>query len=250
MSRRIRAIPVLLMKDDGLVKSVKFKNFQYIGDPINAVKIFNEKEVDELCLLDIFAFSYENGPKFERIREIVSEAFMPISYGGGIRSIEDAKELFYLGVEKLIINREFHFNSKLVTEISNIFGIQSVAVSIDYKKNIFGKNVVYIDNGKKSTNKTPEEVAILAAQCGAGEIILNNINNDGTYNGYDLKTLTSIVSKVNIPVIILGGASSINDFKLAIQNGASAVAAGSMFVFQRPNQAVLISYPILDNNLI
>lgn len=250
MSRRIRVIPVLLMKDDGLVKSVKFKNFKYIGDPINAVKIFNEKEVDELCLLDIFASTYENGPRFERIKEIVSEAFMPISYGGGIRSIEDAKELFYLGVEKLIINREFHFNSKLVTEISNIFGIQSVAVSIDYKKNIFGKNVVYIDNGKKSTNKTPEEVAILAAQCGAGEIILNNINNDGTYNGYDLKTLTSIVSKVNIPVIILGGASSINDFMLAIQNGASAVAAGSMFVFQRPNQAVLISYPILDNNLI
>jgi cyclase len=250
MSRRIRVIPVLLLKDGGLVKSLKFKNFQYIGDPINAVKIFNEKEADELCLLDIFAFKNNDGPDFERIKEIVSEAFMPLSYGGGIRNIEDAKKLFFLGVEKVVINREFHYNPKLITEISETFGIQSIAVSIDYKKNIFGQNVVHIENGRKSINKTPEEVAKLAASFGAGEIILNNINNDGTYCGYDLKALKKVVSNVDVPVIILGGAGSINDFKLAIENGASAVAAGSMFVFQRPNQAVLISYPILETNLI
>lgn len=250
MSRRIRVIPVLLLKDGGLVKSVKFKNYQYVGDPINAVKIFNEKEADELCMLDIFAYKDDEGPDFERIKEIVSEAFMPLSYGGGIRNIEDAKKLFYLGVEKLVINREFHNNPDLVTEISEIFGIQSVSVSIDYKKNLFGKNIVYIENGRKSTNKTPEEVAKSAASYGAGEIILNNINHDGVYCGYDIITLKKVVANVDIPVIVLGGAGSLNDFKLAINNGASAVAAGSMFVFQRPNQAVLISYPVLDNNLI
>jgi cyclase len=247
MIRRIRAIPVLLINDQDLVKSVKFKNYKYIGDPINAVKIFNEKEVDEICILDISAYKSNKGPNFEQIGEIVSEAFMPLSYGGGIRSVEDAKKLFYIGIEKIIINKEFHHQPALVTEISNIFGIQSVAVSIDYKKNIFGKSNVYIENGKKSIGKTPLEIAILAEKYGAGEIILNNIDRDGTYTGYDLMTLKEIVSNVKIPIVILGGASNIDDFKNAIKVGASAVAAGSMFVFQRPNQAVLISYINIEN---
>jgi cyclase len=172
---------------------------------------------------------------------------MPLSYGGGIQSVEDAKKLFYIGIEKIIINKEFHHKPALVTEISKIFGIQSVAVSIDYKKNIFGKPSVYVENGKKSIGKTPLEIAILAEKYGAGEIILNNIDKDGTYTGYDLITLKEIVSNVKIPIVILGGASNIDDFKNAIKVGASAVAAGSMFVFQRPNQAVLISYINIEN---
>jgi cyclase len=247
MIRRIRSIPVLLINEQDLVKSVKFKNYKYIGDPINAVKIFNEKEVDEICILDITAHKSNMGPNFEQIGEIVSEAFMPLSYGGGIRSVEDAKRLFYIGIEKIIINKEFHHQPALVTEISKIFGIQSIAVSIDYKKNIFGKSSVYIENGKKSIGKTPLEIAILAEKYGAGEIILNNIDRDGTYTGYDLITLKEIVSNVKIPIVILGGASNIDDFKNAIKVGASAVAAGSMFVFQRPNQAVLISYINIEN---
>lgn len=247
MIRRIRAIPVLLINNQDLVKSVKFKNYKYVGDPINAVKIFNEKEVDEICILDITAYKSNKGPNLKQIGEIVSEAFMPLSYGGGIRSVEDAKRLFYIGIEKIIINKEFHEQPELVTEISKIFGIQSVAVSIDYKKNIFGKSSVYIENGKKSIGKTPLEIAILAERYGAGEIILNNIDRDGTYTGYDLITLKEIVSNVKIPIVILGGASNIDDFKNAIKVGASAVGAGSMFVFQRPNQAVLISYINIEN---
>jgi cyclase len=247
MIRRIRAIPVLLINNKDLVKSVKFKNYKYVGDPINAVKIFNEKEVDEICILDITAYKSNKGPNFDQIGEIVSEAFMPLSYGGGIRNVEDAKRLFYLGIEKIIVNREFHIQPSIITEISKIFGIQSIAVSIDYKTSLFGKPYVYIENGKKSIGKTPLQTAILAEKYGAGEVILNNIDRDGTYNGYDLVTLKEVVNNINIPTVILGGASNIDDFRKAIQVGASAVAAGSMFVFQRPNQAVLISYTNIEN---
>lgn len=242
--RRIRVIPILLIQDGGLVKSVKFSNYKYVGDPINAVKIFNEKEVDELVLLDISATKEKRKPDIKKIAEIASEAFMPIAYGGGITSIEEVKELFYNGIEKVIINKSAHTKPALISEIAESFGSQSIVVSIDVKKNIFGKYRVFTDNGTKNTGRDPLEFAKLVEKLGSGEIILNSIDRDGTFDGYDIDLIKNVAEKVNIPVVAAGGASSTNDFVAAIKDGnASAVSAGSMFVFQRPHRAVLISYP-------
>lgn len=241
--RRIRVIPVLLISNNGLVKPVKFKNLKYVGDPINAVKIFNDKEVDELIIIDIDASAEKRGPNFEIIKEIVSEAFMPISYGGGITKLEEVRTLLQNGVEKVILNKSAVQRPQLINEISSTFGTQSVVVCIDYKKNLWGKNKVFTDNGKNSTGIDPIDFARECVNFGAGEIILQSIEREGTYSGYDLDLIQSISSALNVPVVPLGGAGSIEDFSKAISCGASAVAASSMFVFQRPYQAVLISYP-------
>ena len=242
--RRIRVIPVLLLKGDGLVKSVKFANHKYVGDPINAVKIFNEKEVDELSIIDIQATKEGRGPNIRKIAEIASEAFMPLSYGGGITTTAQVKELLFNGIEKVILNKAAVKNPALITEIAGKFGAQSVVASIDVKKNIWGKYKVYSDNGNNNTNLDPVEFAQQCEKAGAGEIILQAIDRDGTYAGYDLAILQKVATAVNIPVIIGGGAGNVNDFKKAVSEGhASAVCAGSMFVFRRPHNAVLISYP-------
>lgn len=241
--RRFRVIPVLLVNNSGLYKSKKFKSLQYVGDPINTVKIFNDKEVDEICILDISATTQKKGPNFSLINNVASEAFMPLSYGGGISTLEHVDIIFRNGVEKVIINSEFINNPNLVTQIANKYGSQSVVISIDYKKNIFGKNVVYTNCGKQKTKFSPKEYAKMAEEYGAGEILLNSIDRDGMYLGYDLELLNQVSNKINIPIIICGGASNVSDFSAAINSGASAVSAGSMFVFQRPHQAVLISYP-------
>jgi cyclase len=241
--KRIRIIPVLLLHKGGLVKSIRFKNYQYVGDPINAVKIFNEKEVDEIIVLDIDASAKKQAPDFKAIEEICGEAFMPLAYGGGISTLDQAKQLLYNGAEKVILNTALLEQPHLIESIAKQFGNQSVVASIDYKKTFLGKLKVFGTNGSKKTNWEPIELAIRAAEYGAGEIMLNSIEMDGTYSGYDLCVLEQVSSAVNIPIIACGGASSMHDFKSAIENGASAVAAGSMFVFQRPNQAVLISYP-------
>ncbi len=241
--RRIRIIPVLLISKGGLVKSVNFKNHKYVGDPINAVKIFNDKEVDELVVLDIDASAEKRGPNFEVIKEIVSEAFMPVSYGGGITNMIEVETLLQNGIEKVILNHTALNNPSLITQIANSAGSQSVVVFIDYKKNLWGKQKVYTENGKSNTSLDPLELAIKCVELGAGEIILQSIDRDGTYKGYDLDTIHLISSKIPIPVVALGGAGSLDDFSDAVAKGASAVAAGSMFVFQRPHQAVLISYP-------
>jgi imidazole glycerol-phosphate synthase subunit HisF len=240
---RTRVIPILLIHKNGLVKSVKFKNYKYVGDPINAVKIFNDKEVDELAVIDIDASREGKVPNIAAIADIVSEAFMPIAYGGGITTIEQIKELLYNGVEKVIINKAAYHNPKLLTEAANRFGVQCVVASIDFKKPLFGSKKVYLENGSKSITIDIVSYAKQLVAAGAGEILLNSIDNDGTYNGYDLEIINQVTQAVNVPVIAAGGASSINDFIHAKQKGASAVAAGSMFVFQRPHQAVLISYP-------
>lgn len=242
---RIRVIPSLLIHKGGLVKSVQFKNYKYVGDPINAVKIFNEKEVDEIALIDIDATRENRPPNIQAISEIASEAFMPMSYGGGVTTFEQAKSILLNGFEKVVINKSLHTNLNLVTQIANVTGSQSVVASIDVKKNLFGNYKVFIDNGKTNTGLSPIEFAKKMEEAGAGEIILNNIDRDGTYKGYDIELLNKVTKSLKIPVVICGGASSENDFHLAIQNGASAVAAGSMFVFQRPHQAVLISYPTI-----
>ncbi|TCZ73126.1 AglZ/HisF2 family acetamidino modification protein [Flaviaesturariibacter aridisoli] len=241
--RRIRVIPVLLIHEGGLVKSVKFKNYQYVGDPINAVKIFNDKEVDEICILNISNSKAKKGPDIQAVADIVSEAFMPVAYGGGVTTMEQAEKLFYNGVEKIVLNYATVTNPQLITDIAKRYGNQAVLVSIDYKSNWLGKSGVYTLNGSEAVKRTPVEMAQFVESLGAGEIMLNSIERDGTYAGYDLDTLEKVVAAVNIPVIACGGAGSVDDFRKAVSKGASAVAAGSMFVFQRPHNAVLISYP-------
>lgn len=241
--KRIRVIPVLLLHAGGLVKSVRFKNYVYVGDPINAVKIFNEKEIDEIVVLDIDATKENRGPDIRRIREIAGEAFIPLAYGGGISSVEQVKELFYTGVEKVIFNYQAIHKPGLITETAKLVGSQSVVVSIDVKKNWLGKYRVYTLNATEQTRLDPVTFAKKMAGDGAGEIFLNAIDLDGTYCGYDLDLLKQVSDAVSIPVIACGGAGGVDDFALGVKAGASAVAAGSVFVFQRPHQAVLISYP-------
>ena len=242
--RRVRVIPVLLLKKDGLVKSVRFKNHKYVGDPFNAVRIFNEKEVDELAVIDIMATKEKRKPDIQRIRDIASEAFMPLSYGGGITTIEEVKEILFNGIEKVIINKTAVGQPEFITQIANRFGSQSVVVSIDFKKNFLGRYKVYTDNGTENSGLDPVQWAMECERRGAGEILLNSIERDGTYEGFDLSILQQVTSSVSIPVIACGGASGIHDFLRAVKEAhASAVAAGSMFVFKRPHNAVLISYP-------
>jgi cyclase len=241
--KRIRVIPGLLLHEKGLVKSVKFKDYKYVGDPINAVRIFNEKEVDELAIIDIDASREKRPPDFLHILSIVSEAFMPVAYGGGIRKVEEVEKILLNGVEKVIINKMALENPSFISDIARRFGSQSIVASIDYKKSLFGSVRVYIDNGKTNTQKDPLAFARQMEDAGAGEILLNAIDRDGTFEGYDLAMIHKISHAVNIPVIAMGGAGSVEDFKLAVREGASAVSAGSMFVFQRPHRAVLISYP-------
>jgi imidazole glycerol-phosphate synthase subunit HisF len=240
---RIRVIPSLLIHKGGLVKSVQFKNYKYIGDPINAVKIFNEKEVDEIAVIDIDATRDNRPPNFDAIAEIASEAFMPMAYGGGITTLDQIKKILFSGFEKVIVNKLLHTNINVITEAANSIGSQSVVASLDIKKKMFGGYKIYTDNGKNSINIKPEQFAKMVENAGAGEILINNIDADGTYKGFDVNLIQMITSVVHIPVIAMGGASTIEDLKKAKNAGASAVSAGSMFVLQRPHQAVLISYP-------
>jgi cyclase len=241
--RRVRVIPSLLLRGAGLVKSKRFKDHVYVGDPINAVRIFNQKEVDELAVIDIDATREGRGPDMGRIEEIVSEAFIPIAYGGGISTVEQVKEILFRGVEKVIINKAAVADPGLITKAAGQFGSQSIVVSIDVKKTVFRGKRVFTDNGKSNTGLDPVEFARSMEAAGAGELLLNSIDRDGTYEGYDLELVEAVSRAVSIPVIAAGGASSLGDFRSAAEKGASALAAGSMFVFQRPHNAVLISYP-------
>jgi len=239
-----RVIPVLLIKDSGLVKTVKFKNPIYIGDPRNAVKIFNDKEVDELIILDISATRGEKVTKYSVIQEIVSEAFMPVAYGGGIKNIADARKVLSLGVEKIVINSIAVDSPSFVHEACKAFGGQSITVSVDVKKNILGNYHVYSHGGQRATKYEPVKFSQMMEELGAGELIIHSIQKDGTMEGYDIEIIKKISSAVNIPVIACGGAGSIDDFKKAVKYGrASAVAAGSIFVYHGRHRAVLISYP-------
>lgn len=239
-----RVIPCLLLLNDGLVKTIKFKNPKYVGDPINAIKIFNEKEVDELVFLDISATNENRIPRYDFITKIASECFMPLSYGGGIKSIDQIKTILNLGVEKVIINSQAILNPNFIRQAAENFGSSTIVVSIDYKTNLLGKNYVYICSGKKATNIEPLKHALQMQEMGAGEVILNSIDRDGTMKGYDLNIMKTITEKLDIPLVALGGAGSVNHFSEAIQQaGASAVAAGSFFVFHGPHRAVLITYP-------
>jgi cyclase len=229
------------MQDGGLVKSIRFKNHKYVGDPINAVKIFNEKGADELVLLDRSA--YNSGPNIQQIRDIASEAFMPMAYGGGITTLEQIRELILGGVEKVVLNTSAHTQPSLITEGAKYVGSQSIVVSIDVKRNWLNKYKVFTRNGSKDTGLDPVEYAKRAENAGAGELLLTSIDKDGTFEGYDFQLINAVSKAVSIPVVASGGANSSQNFLEAIKNGASAVAAGSLFVFQLPHRAVLISYP-------
>lgn len=239
-----RVIPALLLRGTGLVKTVKFDNPKYLGDPRNTVRIFNDKEVDELALLDIRATLENREPNYDLIREIVNEAFMPVAYGGGVRTVEQAQRLVKLGVEKVVVNTVAVEDPALVTRMAAQLGSQSVVVSIDAKRTMLGRYEVYTHAGTRKQRLDPVVLARQAEQAGAGEILLNSIDRDGTFAGYDVPLIRSVADAVSIPVIACGGASGVDDMALAVREGhASAVAAGSLFVFHGKHRSVLITYP-------
>lgn len=244
MMNKTRVIPVLLLRGRGLVKTVKFKDPTYIGDPVNSVRIFNEKEVDELVFLDIYATREGRGPDFDLLADIAGEAFMPTAYGGGISSIEQIRRVFALGFEKVVIDSAAYGGGALIREASAIFGAQSIVGCVDVRRTLLGRYELYSHAGK-----TRQPVALVdhvraLEQQGLGEIIVNAIDRDGTQSGYDLKMIREVASAVQVPVVACGGAGSLDDMAAAVhQAGATAVAAGSLFVFVGPHRAVLINYP-------
>jgi len=234
----------LLLRNNGLVKTVKFRESTYIGDPINTVKIFNEKEVDEIFFLDIDATKHKKEPPYELIQNIAGECFMPFAYGGGIHSLEQIERIIKSGAEKVIINTHAYPGGEFLREAVRQFGSSTIAVSIDVKKEFLRGNIVYVQGGTRSTGTPPVEYVKRIEDQGAGEILVNSIDRDGMMEGYDIDLIKSISSSVRIPVIACGGAGTLNDFGMAVkQGGASAAAAGSFFIFHGKRRAVLITYP-------
>jgi cyclase len=239
-----RAMPCLLLKDGALVKTVKFKDPAYIGDPINAIRIYNRKEVDELIFLDITATQEKRKPPFKVLSEIASECFMPVAYGGGIRDLADIKTVFTLGIEKVALNSYAVENPRFVREAADRFGSQSIVVSIDVKKTRAGRHEVYTNGGRTATGLDPVAFAAEMERSGAGELLLTSIDRDGTQEGYDIPLIKSVTGAVGVPVIACGGAGTVEDFGAAVsEGGASACAAGSMVVYYGRNRAVLINFP-------
>jgi cyclase len=239
-----RIIPILLYKDEGLYKSVKFKKHKYIGDPINAVKIFNDKQVDELIILDISENKLKAEPNYSLIKELATECFMPICYGGNISSIEQIRKILSLGVEKISLNTNAVLFPNLIKSAVQEFGSSTIVISIDVRKSIWGFYEIYINNGNNNTKIDPFSFVKKMEDLGAGEILINSIDRDGTMIGYDIDLIKQISKNVNLPIIACGGAGSLNDLKNAIYSGnASAVAAGSLFVYHGKLNAVLINYP-------
>lgn len=242
---RPRLIPCLLIHKKGLVKTIQFKNPKYVGDPLNAVRIFNEKEVDELIVLDIDASRENRAPNFTLVSQLASECNMPLCYGGGINDIEQIQELVSLGVEKVALGAAAIEKPDLVNQAVTRVGSQSVAVVIDVAKTgILKRPEVLIRNATVKTGKTPLEVARKAVCLGAGELIINSIDNDGSMKGYDLPLIRKIMSQLSIPVTCLGGAGDLSHVKSLCESvGLVGAAAGSMFVFKGKYRAVLINYP-------
>ncbi|QFR33434.1 AglZ/HisF2 family acetamidino modification protein [Ancylobacter sp. TS-1] len=238
-----RIIPSLLLSDRGLVKTEKFCNPKYVGDPINAIRIFNEKEVDELFVTDIEASVKGRGPDFEFIEQLASECFMPMGYGGGIKTYDQAKQLFDIGIEKVALQSTLATNRALVGQIAARYGSQAVVASVDVKKDWLGRRKPYSRAGAKFADASWQDMVKSVVGAGAGEVLLNAVDRDGTRGGMDLELIEEAASLVDVPVTAIGGAGSLDDFEAARGAGASAVAAGAFFVFQGPHKAVLISYP-------
>jgi len=241
---KTRVIPVLLLQNRGLVKTVKFAKPRYIGDPINSVRIFNEKEVDELIFLDISATPNRRGPDFTALEDIAGEAFMPMACGGGVTDIEQVRRIMSMGFEKVILDTVTYDKPELVREASTIYGAQAVVACIDVKKRLFGGWDLYTHSAARRREVKLEQHLDNLLACGVGEILVNSIDRDGTEAGYDIAAIKAVCSRVPVPVIACGGAGSLDDFARAVrEGGAAAVAAGSLFVFKGVRRAVLINYP-------
>jgi len=250
---RPRIIPCLLIHDKGLVKTEQFKKPRYLGDPMNAVRIFNEKEVDEIIILDIDATVEGRGPDFKMIEHMAEECRMPLCYGGGVTTVEQAQRIFALGVEKIAFSAGIFNNPKLISEISDKVGSQSIVIVLDVKKKLFGGYEVYTHNGKKSTGKSPFDVIKEFEKLGAGEIVINSIDRDGEMKGYDLKLIEAARKETTLPLTAIGGAGSLEDIGDLINKfGIIGAAAGSLFVYKGKLKGVLINYPnfVEKENLI
>lgn len=247
----VRVIPCLQLINDSLVKTIKFGKHNYIGDPINTVRIFNELEVDELCFLDIRATSQHRLPDINLLKSIADECFMPLSYGGGLNDFETCKEILSIGFEKVVINTHAFKDPTLLKKLSEYFGAQAVIGSIDAKKNIWGKYQVYINNGTEKISIDVVEWAEKMVDNGVGELLITSIDRDGTWEGYDTELIKKITNAVNVPVIANGGAGNIQHLGDAVKlSNASALALGSMVVYQKKGMGVLVNFPdktALDN---
>lgn len=239
-----RVIPALLLRDGGLVKTRRFKNGKYVGDPINAIRVFNDKEVDELMVLDIVASKRRQEPDYAMIELFAGECFMPLCYGGGVSTVEQAARIFELGVEKICIQSAALQDMVVVSRIAERFGSQSVVVSVDVKRNWLNRPQLYRSATGKPCRRSWIEFVQQAVQAGAGEVLLNAVDRDGEMQGMDLALIGEASRALTVPLIALGGVGSLKHIKEAVQAGASAVAAGAYFVFHGPHRAVLITYPL------
>jgi cyclase len=246
---RTRIIPALLLRNESLVKTIRFGKFTYVGDPANTVRIFNELEVDELLFLDITASREQRGPNLKVLADIANECFMPLGYGGGIGSLDQAKAVFDIGFEKVAINTQASANPALIGDIAGHYGSQAVIASIDVKKDLFGGQTVRTLGGRRDTRRNPVTWAMEVEKMGAGEILLTAINREGTWEGFDLELIKRVTDVVSIPVIAHGGAGTVEHIGQVVkQANASAVALGSMVVFQKRGMGVLVSFP--DSKLL
>ena len=246
---RYRIIPTLLLHKKGLYKTVQYtiKKGKYVGDPINAIKIFNDKGVDELIFLDIDASKENRGPDFNVLTDIASECFMPLAYGGGITTMDQIKKIFSIGFEKVILNTVLLKDLSLLKEAAAVFGSQSIVAAVDVSKNFFGAYKVYNSAIKKKTALDVAAYLKDLENAGAGELYVSSVAHDGMLNGYDIDLFQSVLSDLTVPVIVNGGARDVSDFSSVIKAAkVSAVSAGSMFVFKGPHKAVLITYPQYD----
>jgi len=241
---RTRVIPCLLLKNESLVKTVKFKEYNYIGDPVNTVRIFNELEVDELMFLDIFASKENRNINYKILAYIANECFMPLSYGGNIKSLDDAKKIYEIGFEKVVINSNAFGNLKLIEEIAKYFGNQSVVGSIDIKKSFWGRQKMYSHHGRKKQNVDIVDWARQLENAGVGELLITSVDREGSWDGYDLELIKSITQNVQVPVIANGGCGKVEHIgEVVRQANASACAVGSMVVYQKKGMGVLVNFP-------
>ncbi|MEY3663864.1 MAG: imidazole glycerol phosphate synthase subunit HisF [Pseudomonadota bacterium] len=241
---RVRVMPCLLLRGHGLVKTRKFKDPVYLGDPVNAVRIFSEKEVDELIVLDIDASKDGREPDYDFIAEIAGESFMPIAYGGGIRTVEQVRRLIRCGVEKVVINTASTLSYDLIRESAQVFGRQAVVGAIDVKKTLFGAYRVMVQSATVEAKVSLDEHVQNLVTAGVGEVFLNSVDRDGTMQGYDLSLIRRVAQQLRVPLVACGGAGTTEHLAAAVhEGGASAVAAGSMFVFHGRLRAVLLNYP-------
>lgn len=244
----VRVIPCLQLVGDSLVKTVKFDNYKYIGDPINTVRIFNELEVDELCFLDIRATIENRGPDFSLLQQIADECFMPLSYGGGITDFETVKKILSIGFEKVVLNTSTYTHPDMVRRLTDDFGSQAIVGAIDLRKTFFKGYAAYVKSGTEKAAGNVVEWAQSLEKLGIGELLVTSIDREGSWEGYDVEIIKKISDAVNIPVIANGGAGNLQHLSDAVKKGgASAVAVGSMVVYQRKGMGVLINFPDQNN---